>query len=226
MNSTVKVARSGGKRKSRKYKKIRRYTYKLKKGGQTNGPAPSPVSNAIGIINTVAQFNGHGKSMVCDSSGNLFIAKPNDGKILKMAVGTNVITTFAEGISDPRQMAIDSNNNIYIAHASGSCIHKVNPTGTSTVFAGRIGFHGFDGDGGPATAAKLYGPTGVAVDRSNNVFIADKENNRIRRVSSSNGNITTYVILSQPQFLQFDRNGDLLVAAQGGPKKWPLAHVL
>jgi hypothetical protein len=54
-----------------------------------------------------------------------------------------------------------------------------------------IGRAGFSGDNGPALAARLAFPAAVAVDRNGNIFIADAENNRIRRVNITNGNITT-----------------------------------
>src|SRR5258706_453167 len=61
---------------------------------------------------------------------------------------------------------------------------------TITTVAGN-GTTGFSGDGGPATAASLWGPCAVAVDSSGNLFIADQGNNRIRRVDASTGIITT-----------------------------------
>src|SRR5438093_4126165 len=62
--------------------------------------------------------------------------------------------------------------------------------GTDTAVAG-VGRLGFGGDGGPATAAELYSPVGVALDGAGNVFIADPPNERIRRVDAGTGTITT-----------------------------------
>ena len=63
------------------------------------------------------------------------------------------------------------------------CDLKIDATGKLTTVAGNgTGISGFSGDGGPATAAQLNGPTDVFVDKSGNIFIADANNNRIREV--------------------------------------------
>ena len=68
-------------------------------------------------------------------------------------------------------------------------IRKVSPSGIITTVAGN-GIKGYSGDGGPATSAQFRDPTDVAVDGSGNLFIADYNNNRIRKVSTG-GIITT-----------------------------------
>ena len=68
-------------------------------------------------------------------------------------------------------------------------IRKVGTNGIITTVAGN-GTHGYSGDGGAATNAELYDPSGVAVDATGNLFIADYGNNRIRKVGT-NGIITT-----------------------------------
>jgi hypothetical protein len=84
-------------------------------------------------------------------------------------------------------LEIDSAGNLYIAEYAR--IRKVTKAGIISTVAGN-GVIGFSGDGGPATAAKLNGASGVAVDSAGNLYIADGGNNRIRRVSTS-GVITT-----------------------------------
>ncbi len=91
----------------------------------------------------------------------------------------------------PRAAASDGAGNVYVADFGNNCIRKVSATGMITTFAG-TGIAGFSGDGGAATAAKLYGPNGVAIDLSGNVYISDYFNNRIRKVNTS-GIITTIV---------------------------------
>jgi DNA-binding beta-propeller fold protein YncE len=94
-------------------------------------------------------------------------------------------------INAPYGVAIDASGNIYIADTSNNRIRKLTlSTGKITTVAGS-GAYGFSGDGGAATAAQLYMPTGVAVDSAGNIYIADFGNNRVRMVTSSTGNIST-----------------------------------
>ena len=99
------------------------------------------------------------------------------------------IYTFVQ-LSDPRGVAIDSTGCLYIANRFGQQILKVNPVGNISIIAG-TGSWGFSGDGGAATSAKLYNPSGVAVDASGNVYIADDSNNRVRKINPS-GVISTF----------------------------------
>ena len=93
-------------------------------------------------------------------------------------------------LSLPGGLAYDSNGNLYIAAANDDVVRVVSPTGVINTFAG-IGAQGFSGDGSAATSAQLDSPAGVAVDASNNVYIADTHNNRIREVLASTGVINT-----------------------------------
>ncbi len=81
-------------------------------------------------------------------------------------------------------MAVDASGNLYITENANHKVLKVTPTGSLSTFAG-VGIFGFAGDGGPATSAGLYHPSGVAVDASGNVYIADSFNNRVRKVNTS-----------------------------------------
>jgi uncharacterized protein (TIGR03437 family) len=145
-------------------------------------------------------------NVAADSSGNVYIAT-GDFQIHKVANG--VITTFAgtgaqgySGDGGPATsatlgasasfnaqggIAVDSSGNLYIADFGNNAVRRVS-NGIITTVAGN-GTAGFSGDNGPATSAELNGPTGVAVDSAGNLYIADFNNNRIRKVA--NGNITT-----------------------------------
>jgi hypothetical protein len=94
----------------------------------------------------------------------------------------------------PNGVAVDLMGDLYISDGASNTIRKVvNPTGLNTdiitTFAGN-GRRGFRGDGGPAAAAELNRPSGVATDSRGDVFIADTGNNRVREVLSS-GTIMT-----------------------------------
>jgi sugar lactone lactonase YvrE len=89
---------------------------------------------------------------------------------------------------DPYGIAV-RNGTVYFAERMNNLVRKVDPAGVVSIVAGNGAF-GYSGDGGPARAAALNQPTGVAVDPAGNVYIADASNNRIRRVDTS-GVITT-----------------------------------
>ena len=139
-----------------------------------------------------------------DGAGNLYIADASNNGIRKVD-STGTITTIAgtgefgfsgDGgpavaaqLRSPRGVAVDSAGNVYIADSSNRRIRKIDSTGTITTIAG-TGRLGFSGDGGPAVAAQLRSPYGVAVDGAGNLYIADASNNGIRKVDST-GTITT-----------------------------------
>lgn len=120
-----------------------------------------------------------------DPEGNVYIADSGNNRIRKVSNG--VITTFVPGLGSPTGVAVDAAGNLFVADTGNHRVVKI-ANGVLTVVAG-IGTPGFSGDGGPATAARLYNPSGVAVDSAGNLFISDSWNNRIREVA--NGTITT-----------------------------------
>ena len=137
-----------------------------------------------------------------DSNGNLYLAEASNHVIREVST-TGIITTIAgtgiEGFSGdgaaaigaqldtPTGIAVDANGNVFIADSHNHRIREVS-NGIITTFAG-TGTPGFSGDAAAATAAQLCFPSGVAVDKSGNVYIVDTNNQRIRAVS--NGTITT-----------------------------------
>ena len=95
------------------------------------------------------------------------------------------------GLLNPSDIAVDASGNMYIADTSNHRIRLVTKsTGIITTVAGD-GTGGYKGDGGLATSAGLYNPSGIAVDASGNIYIADTSNSRIRLVTKSTGIITT-----------------------------------
>ena len=143
-------------------------------------------------------------NVAVDGAGNLYIADASNHRIRRVDPSGSITTIAGTGergfagdggpatqaqLAFPTDVAVDGAGNLYIADAGNHRIRRVDPSGSITTIAG-TGERGFAGDGGPATQARLYDPSGVAVDRAGNLYIADSGNHRIRRVSQS-GTITT-----------------------------------
>ena len=128
----------------------------------------------------------------------------------------------------PHGVAYDASGNYYIADTDENLIREVSTAGIVTTVAG-TGQQGYAGDGGPATAAILDSPQGVAVDSSGNIYIADTHNNVIREVTASTGDISTIAgtgvagfsgdgstatsaMLDYPTAVAVDSNGNVYIA--------------
>jgi hypothetical protein len=155
------------------------------------GPATSATFNQ----NQGARF---------DSAGNLYVPQCGDASVRKIDTEGNISTVagnFMGGFSGdggpatsaqlqcPSAVAIDSAGNLYIADYFNNRIRKVDTTGIITTIAGD-GNGAFSGDGGPATAAEINLPNDLSFDTSGNLYIADSNNGRIRKIDT-NGIITT-----------------------------------
>jgi sugar lactone lactonase YvrE len=103
--------------------------------------------------------------------------------------GPNSEQATAAKLGPPTAIAQDHLGNFYIAVPRHHRVYKVDAAGTLTIFAGKGAPH-FSGDGGPAASAELSEPFGVFVDGAGNIFIADTNNHRIRKVDTA-GNIQT-----------------------------------
>ena len=130
-------------------------------------------------------------------------------------------------LNEPYGVAVDAYGNLFIADTLNRRIREVGTDGIITTVAGN-GTNGFYGDGGAATNAEVSNPSGVAMDTSGNLFIADTDNNRIRKVDG-NGTITTVAgdfgsgyngdghaatntSLNHPQGIAIDTDDNLLIA--------------
>jgi sugar lactone lactonase YvrE len=154
---------------------------------------------------TSAQL-AHPSGVAVDRQGNVYIADSTNNRVRKVSNAT--ITTIAgtgkpgvwgfsgDGgpatsakLRSPEGVAVDRNGNVYIADTGNNRVRKVNRAGTITTIAG-TGIPGSSGDGGPAISAQLWLPMGVALDIEANLYIADTQNNRVRKVDRG-GTITT-----------------------------------
>ena len=138
-----------------------------------------------------------------------------------------------DGVARLTTAALVAGNHSITAHYLGNGVYQASyalagADSMITTVAGD-GIAGFSGDGGPATAAQIAPPGGIAVDASGNIFIADRNNNRVREINHATGVITTIAgngtsgysgdggpaadaMLNAPDALAIDVDGDLLIA--------------
>ena len=187
---------------------------------------------------------GGPRGVAVDSSGNVYIADTFNC-LIREVTPNGVINTVAgtphacgsggDGgpatkatLSNPETLTVDSSGNLYIADTGNETIRRVS-NGTITTIAGTAGKGGFAGDGGSAAAALFSTPSGVAVDSSGNIYVADTDNNRIRKVVQG-GNVTTFAgtttsigdngpstkaRLNRPTGAAVDSAGNLYIADNG-----------
>jgi uncharacterized protein (TIGR03437 family) len=131
--------------------------------------------------------------LALDSAGNLYIADTGNNLVRRVTKDGNINQWVGAGatggrLRNPTGLAINAAGDLYIADAGNRRIAKYS-NGQLTNFAGN-GNVGFGGDGGPAVNAQFNNPVGVTVDAAGNVYIADANNGRIRKVTTD-GNIFT-----------------------------------
>lgn len=210
------------------------------------GAEPAGAAGAVGDIETfagtTAGYSGDGGpaedaqlnrliNVEAAPSGDVFIAdgsnhvirRVNRAGTIDTYAGTGVAGYGAEPVArsaaqfyEPRGMATDAVGNLYVADSLNHRVRKIEKaTGLVTTVAG-TGTAGFGGDGGPATAAQLSSPSGVEVDTFGNLFIADTNNNRIRRVDGVTGVISTIAAIpvQRPTDVAADPDGNLYVVEQ------------
>ena len=198
---------------------------------------------------TLARLN-YPQAIAIDISGKLYIADSNNYRIRVVSTTGGIITTFAgTGTSGsdgdgglaisaqlkyPYGIAVDTSGTVYISENSMSYqkIRKVSGGGIITTYAG-TGTSGSSGDGGAATSATLSYCTGLAVDASFNLYIADAMNNEIRLVTYATGIIITFAggysnygsfhdggpatngVLMAPWGVAVDSSGNVYIADSG-----------
>ncbi|OQP39807.1 hypothetical protein A4H97_16425 [Niastella yeongjuensis] len=177
--------------------------------------------NGDGGPATSASLNG-ATALAFDKDGNLYIADTKNNVIRKVDAATSIISTVAgngtagysgdgglataAALNQPVSVTVDRWGNLYLGEYE-NVVRKVDAaTGIITTVAG-TGIYGYSGDGGPATAARLWTPSGLSTDTTGNVFIADQSNRRVRKISITTGIITTVAGTGNSVF-----NGDSIPA--------------
>ncbi len=189
------------------------------------------------------------EAVAVDREGNAYVVDGSDALVLRIDAATGIITTVAgsgivgfAGDGGPAiyaqfefaaGVAVDGLGNIFVADNGNNRIRRIDAiTGIITTVAGDDD-HAFFGDGVVATTASLWHPFGVAVDGLGDLFIADTENGRVRRVdvttglistvvgssngqSAGDGGLATAAIVSSPYGVVFDAAGNMFVSEEFG----------
>lgn len=203
----------------------------------------APQSFADNTKATEAALN-RPNGLAFDPEGFLYISEWMGNRVRRLDLRTGLLTPIAgtgeEGFAGdggpatsaelwrPSTLELDAAGNLYIADVRNYRVRRVDHrTGMITTVAG-TGEEGFSGDGGPATQASLNRPYGITIDAKGNLYIADSNNHRIRRVDGGTGIITavagtgekgfsgdkgpaTQAALNGPHVVELDRAGNLII---------------
>jgi sugar lactone lactonase YvrE len=185
------------------------------------------------ILRTIGVAAGLLAGLLGSTAGAQGILTVTPGRTISTTAGTGVVGYTGDNgaatsatLAYPSGVAYDASGNLFLADANNHVVREVLKTGTITTVAG-TGIEGFSGDGAAATAAQLDTPTGVAIDSSGNLYIADSHNHRIRKVSggtittvagtgiagfSGDSGVATAAQLALPSALAVDASGNLYIA--------------
>lgn len=187
--------------------------------------------------------------LAVDGAGNVYAAYPSANVVVKLAAGTGVVTTVAgsgsgtfggdgglataAGVPAPLGVAVDGSGNLFVTDGT-SRVRRVDAvTGVITTYAG-TGVAGYDLDGVAATTARLNRPAGLRLDAAGNLYVADTDNSRVRKIDTA-GTITTFagngaatgpaagasnidptlVPLNTPTDVAVDASGRVFIACRG-----------
>jgi streptogramin lyase len=213
---------------------------KISPTGVVTSPYGSPqLGYSDSASPAIARFNDP-FGLTFDSSGNMYVADTGNHRIRKITpagvvttVAGNGSTGFLNGtgtnaqINGPRGIAVDSTGNLYVAETGNHRIRKITPAGVVTNFAGTGGTTFADG---PGTSATFNQPHGITIDSAGTLYVADLNNNRIRRIDT-NANVSTFAgngastsvdgegasaTFNRPRDVTIDSTGNLYVTEQSG----------
>ncbi len=192
--------------------------------------------------NGTASFGGDGGAataamlnspafIALSSTGDLYVGDFDNNRVRKISFSSGVITTVAGNgtfgstgdggaataatLSNPSGVAIDGIGNVYISETGDGKIRKINASGIISPYSGN-GISSYGGDNGPATAAELNTPQGLAIDGSNRLYIADEYNNRIRKVTNISLDINPVPYENTITLLPNPNNGEFRIVGKIG----------
>lgn len=175
----------------------------------------------------VAARFGYSSGVAVDSAGNVYVADSDNNAIRKVSP-TGLVSTLSREIRSPFGVAVDEAGNVYVTASGSQAIQKISPTGALTLLAGAILSSGH-ADGVGANAS-FDTPTGLAIDKSGNLYVADTGNHTIRKITPD-GTVSTLAgtagtlgsadgamgiaSFNRPYGVAVDANGNVLVADTG-----------
>lgn len=213
--------------------------------GQVTTFAGSTTAGYGDGLGTAALFSNPA-GMASDANGNIYVCDVFNNRIRKIAPDGTVTTVAGSGVAGnsngpalsaqfyaPQGLAVDAQGNIFVADYGNSLIREiVAATNTVKTYAGN-GYVGYV-DGDALKTAEFNGPSGLAVDANGNLFVADRNNNMIRKITSAgvvstiagtktpgyvNGTVNTttgaYASFRNPSALVLDKDGNIYVADLG-----------
>lgn len=170
---------------------------KITPAGSVTTLAGSGIFGVANGIGTAASFNALA-GLCADVSGNIFASS---GPAIRRITSAGVVSNFVGGggygsenlignnasFSSPEGICSDASGNMYVADISNNKIRKITPSGVVSTFAGIAGSGSSDG---PAATASFDGPSGVCFDPSGNMYVADRSNHKIRKITPG-GTVST-----------------------------------
>ncbi|MGD1032709.1 MAG: immunoglobulin domain-containing protein, partial [Opitutaceae bacterium] len=201
---------------------------KITSGGVVTLLAGNPnVAGNLDGTGSGAEF-GSIRGIALDGSGNLYVTDYTYGTVRKVVISSGTSSTLvpaSAGLKQPVGIVFDpTSGSLYVADTGNYVIRKVTTGGSVSVYAGSVGASG--GTNGTGTGAQFSYPTGVAVDGSGNVYVADYQGNTIRKIASG-GVVTTFAgqfgnpgvvdgsvsgaVLNHPYGIALDSAGDIFM---------------
>ena len=139
------------------------------------------------IVTILSGTFNYPKDVAVDSAGNIYVADTDNHKIQKITTD-GVVTTITGTFDSPRGLDVDSAGNIYVADYGSNTIKKITSGGVVTTFAGS-GVQGFKN--ALNVAAEFNSPIDIVIDSAGNIYVADMNNNKIRKIDRSNNDMVT-----------------------------------
>lgn len=217
----------------------------------TSANLPSIVTTVSTLAGSTAGgfSNGNGaaalfnnpQGVVADAAGNVYVADGFNNVIRKITPTGDVSTYAGDGNAGltngpaataefyaPQSLAIDAQGNIFVADIGNNVIREITTGGVVSTYAGRSGFHGYLNETNPLLA-QFNDPQGLCVDASQNVYVADRVNNVIRKISSAgkvtrlagyygvgpglyNTSVDSLALFNTPNSVAVDSKGNVYVA--------------
>lgn len=198
----------------------------------TGGAVPAAI---YGTKTNIDPGLGRPTAVAADPYGNVYVTMTNGNQIKRIDAATGAVTIVAgtgatgqtngpynkSNFSGPIGITLDSFGNIYVADQNNNSIRKITPAGDVSTFAGSILGTAGAGDG-YRNAATFRAPRGITIDASDNIYIADFDNNLIRKIDAQSGLVSTLYdasppgnLLKTPSGVGVDASGVLYIADAG-----------